>query len=62
MMKRIAAALLGVLALGACGDDDDGDDDAPSESLLAEIEAGLCSGGQPSIAVGGTVFSLEDCP
>ena len=60
-MRRIAAVFLGVVALAGCGDDDD-DDDPPSDSLLAEIEAGLCAGGQDSVAVGGTVFSLEDCP
>ena len=58
-MRFAIAALIAIVAFAGCGDDDD---EPPSDSLLAEIEAGLCEGGESSVAVGGTVFSLEDCP
>jgi hypothetical protein len=57
---RYVVAVGALVCLVACGGDDD--DEAPSQSLLDEVQAGLCSGGESSVAVGGTVFSLEDCP
>lgn len=61
MDRALIVVAVGVLAgvLGACGDDDD---EPPSDSLLDAVEAALCESGDDSIAVGGTVYSLEDCP
>jgi hypothetical protein len=57
-LRITVAALLVVVGAGCSSDDDE----PPSSSLLKAVTDALCESTESSIPIGGTVYSLSDCP
>lgn len=59
MIRRGSGFLLAIAVLAGCSSDAD---EPPSSSLLKAVQDALCESGLESIPIGGTIYSLSDCP